>query len=107
MFPICPRQVRGKNAAEAAKLVAIVRGTTKILQKFRSSSPRQRTARQLYPHTDTANAALTNAEHTSNKSRTAQKIRNLLIYLHIYLCTYGFKCDNKGNMNWKGQLREG
>ena len=78
MVLICPRQVleetaAAATAAAAAKPVTIGRGTAKIIENCRNSSPRHRTARHLYPHTVTANAALTITVHANKKSRTTQK----------------------------------
>jgi hypothetical protein len=65
--------MREETVAAAAKPAMIGGGTAKDLENCPKGNPRHRTARHPYSHTVTANAALTNAVHTSNKSRTTQK----------------------------------
>jgi len=79
----------GRDCSTAASIpVTIGRSTTKFLENCLDSSPRQRTPRHLYPHRVTANAAVTIAVHTSNKSRNTQKglkPTHLSAYLFMYL----------------------
>jgi hypothetical protein len=74
--------VREETVAATAKPAMIGGGTANILENCPNSSPRHRTARHLYPHTVTANAALTNAVHTTNPE-LHRKLK-----IHSFICIF-------------------